>query len=187
MTNNQSPDMPEEITAKRNDPELLCEDAFGNRARYIRADLIKPEPVADKQSVLEQVELAISLIRQDKYDDCELSLTTMRCMLEQEPVADLEALKREVTDRLVGGTSSDYSASSTSKLLCLKIEGTIDYLAAQGHLRPAVPRDDATIPMKVLNDVIGYLRIIEDVTGRGIIGSNVSEALCALKPYAEGK
>jgi len=197
MTNNQSPDMPEEIYG--NYFSLIKpfggnyyrteKEAGGGAVKYIRADLIKPEPVADKQSVLEQVELAISLIRQDKYDDCELSLTTMRCMLEQvitkpQLVADLEALKLEVR-------KAWYEKDWPTDGECYS-DDVVQYLAAQGHLRPAVPRE-------VIEKVIASLYSIKEAMKKSGWGHTdiqtayqdeayfeIHETIALLKPYVEG-
>ena len=123
MTNNQSPDMPEEINpydvvTAAMQAGFMLSTGFGQEPGKIM-------PVSDAETLM----------------DFHRALLAMRparaALIKPEPVADLEALKAEA----FGAVNHELIAGKT-------IEGRgdvniiIDYLAAQGHLRPAVPRED---------------------------------------------
>jgi len=139
MTNNQSPDMPGEIFVFRNATrDLVCYDGHQSCSAdviYRRADLIKPEPVAD-----------------------------------------LEEIRRDIRRRF----ATAWNESGACIRVSDAVNDAIDYLAAQGHLRPAVPRE-------VIEKAYWALEYLSQENNGHIARSVCSIAMNALKPYVEGK
>lgn len=114
----------------------------------------------------------------DRYDVSGMYIDTVRNALMRESVdVDIEALKRQCTDKLVGGTSADYSTHSTSRLLCLKIEGAIEHIAKLGLLRTgwlpieSAPKDGTEILVycpnqKRMQHVAHWWRSADGLSGR---------------------
>jgi hypothetical protein len=198
MTNNQSPDeinpydvltcayqagfmVSEEYgTGKAHMPVSDCETLLDfHRAMLAasRADLIKPEPVADLDS---KQRIKAALDDMPLFDEHEIISwrwfnkhgKTIRALLERELIkpVDLEALRESIYKALDKRPYQSVLHGDEKG----HISDAIDYLAAQGRLRPAVPREviDALDRLHINADYNGCLRDFRTVAA-------------ALDPYME--
>ena len=159
MTNNQSPDMPDEVWIATDQRWYSSErhESLPSK-KYVPADLIKPEPVAPAghdpllMEVLQLIENCRSMQNRtgggeivDKAVDREdlrqqanilwPKLEAVKWGVGPEPVADLEALTEEIW---LSDPDNVYEYSGNREF----IADAVRYLAAQGHIRPAFPQDD---------------------------------------------